>query len=52
MGALRTRMIEEMKLRNQIIGVDLSRCPSCREGTMIVVGDLPALSSSPRVDSS
>lgn len=36
----------------KIIGVDLSRCPCCREGTMIVVGDLPALSISPRVDSS
>jgi Putative transposase/Transposase zinc-binding domain len=33
-------------------GVDLSRCPCCHEGTMIVVGDLPALSSVPRWDSS
>jgi predicted Zn-ribbon and HTH transcriptional regulator len=36
----------------KIIGVDLSRCPSCREGTMIVVGDLPASSNLPRWDSS
>ncbi len=36
----------------KIIGVDLSRCPSCREGTMIVVGDLPASLNLPRWDSS
>jgi hypothetical protein len=36
----------------KIIGVDLTRCPCCREGTMIVVGDLPALSSALRWDSS
>jgi len=36
----------------KITGVDLSRCPCCHEGTMIVVGDLPALSSGPRWDSS
>jgi hypothetical protein len=36
----------------KITGVDLSRCPCCGEGRMIVVGDLPALSISPRVDSS
>jgi len=36
----------------KIIGGDLSRCPSCREGTMIVVGDLPASSNLPRWDSS
>ena len=36
----------------KITGVDLSRCPCCCEGRMIVVGDLPALSISPRVDSS
>jgi putative transposase/transposase-like zinc-binding protein len=36
----------------KITGVDLSRCPCCHEGTMIGVGDLPALSISPRVDSS
>jgi Putative transposase/Transposase zinc-binding domain len=32
--------------------VDLSRCPCCHEGTMIVVGELPAASSVPRWDSS
>lgn len=36
----------------KITGVDLSRCPCCCKGMMIVVGDLPALSISPRVDSS
>ena len=36
----------------KLTGVDLSRCPSCYEGTMIMVGDLPALSSLPRWDSS
>ncbi len=32
----------------KITGVDLSRCPCCREGTMITIGDLPARSSFPR----
>jgi hypothetical protein len=36
----------------RITGVDLSRCPSCRKGTMIVVGDLPPTSSPSRWDSS
>ena len=36
----------------KLTGVDLSRCPCCYEGTMIMVGDLPALSSLPRWDSS
>ena len=36
----------------KITGVDLSRCPCCRKGTMMVVSDLAALSISPRVDSS
>jgi hypothetical protein len=36
----------------KLTGVDLSRCPCCHEGTMIVVGDLPASSSSPSWDSS
>jgi len=36
----------------KITGVDLSRCPCCHEGTMIVVGDLVRLSSLPRWDSS
>ena len=36
----------------KITGLDLSRCPCCHEGTMIVVGDLPVLSSLGRWDSS
>jgi hypothetical protein len=36
----------------KITGIDLTRCPCCHEGTMIVVGDLPASSSLPRWDSS
>jgi hypothetical protein len=36
----------------KLTGVDLSRCPCCHEGTMIVVGDLPPSSSLPRWDSS
>ena len=32
----------------KVTGVDLSRCPCCHEGAMIAVGDLPALSISPR----
>jgi hypothetical protein len=35
-----------------ITGVDLSRCPCCHEGTMIIVGDLVRLSSLPSWDSS
>src|SRR2546425_8372571 len=36
----------------RITGIDLSRCPSCHNGTMIVVAELPPISSSPRWDSS
>lgn len=36
----------------KITGVDLNRCPCCGEGTMIIVGDLPALPSGVRWDSS
>jgi len=36
----------------ELTGIDLSRCPSCQKGTMIVVGDLPPISSSSRWDSS
>src|SRR5262245_52623843 len=36
----------------RIPGVDLSRCPCCPNGTMIIVGNLPALSSGLRWDSS
>jgi len=36
----------------ELTGIDLSRCPSCKHGTMIVVGELPPISSSSRCDSS
>jgi Putative transposase/Transposase zinc-binding domain len=36
----------------KITGVDLSRCPYCNKGTMIVVAELPPVSSLPRWDSS
>src|SRR5437870_2588635 len=36
----------------RITGIDLSRCPSCHNGTMIVVAELPPISRSPRWDSS
>lgn len=39
-------------LLRELTGIDLSRCPCCQKGTMIVVGNLPALSISSRVDSS
>jgi hypothetical protein len=51
--ALPHRSTESTKdLLLTITGIDLTRCPSCHEGTMIVVGDLPALSSRSRWDSS
>jgi len=36
----------------QITGIDLSRCPCCQKGTMIVVGDLIPILNSSRWDSS
>jgi len=36
----------------KITGVDLNRCPCCHVGTMIVLGDLPAMRNRPRWDSS
>jgi len=36
----------------QITGIDLSRCPCCHKGTMIVVGDLIPILPSSRWDSS
>ena len=39
-------------LLRELTGIDLSRCPRCQKGTMIVVGELPRTSSSPRWDSS
>ena len=39
-------------LLREITGIDLSRCPRCQKGTMIVVADLPPISNSSRWDSS
>jgi Putative transposase/Transposase zinc-binding domain len=39
-------------LLRELTGIDLSRCPSYRLGTMIVVGELPPRANSPRWDSS
>ena len=51
--ALPHRPVESAKdLLLKITGVDLSRCPCCREGTMTKVGELPAMPSSPHRDSS
>jgi Putative transposase len=51
--ALADRPVESAKdLLLQITGVDLSRCPCCHNGTMIVVGNLPRMSNSPQWDSS
>jgi len=36
----------------ELTGIDLSRCPSCKQGTMIVVGELPPRANSPQWDSS
>jgi Putative transposase len=36
----------------RITGLDLNRCPSCHNGTLIVVAELPPISSSSRWDSS
>ena len=36
----------------KITGIDLTRCPCCQNGTLIVVGELPRISSSSRWDSS
>jgi len=36
----------------ELTGIDLSRCPRCQNGTMIVVGELPRISRSPQWDSS
>jgi hypothetical protein len=36
----------------KITGVDLSRCPCCHQGTMMVVGELPAMPSRSPWDSS
>lgn len=39
-------------LLRELTGIDLSRCPRCQNGTMIVVGELPRISRSPQWDSS
>jgi len=39
-------------LLHELTGIDLSRCPSCKLGTMIVVGELARQASSLRWDSS
>jgi hypothetical protein len=36
----------------ELTGIDLSRCPRCQKGTMIVISDLSPISSSPPWDSS
>jgi len=36
----------------ELTGIDLSRCPSCKHGTMIVVGELPRIPRSAPWDSS
>jgi predicted Zn-ribbon and HTH transcriptional regulator len=36
----------------ELTGIDLSRCPSCKHGTMIVITELPRISRSPQWDSS
>jgi len=38
-------------LLRELTGIDLSRCPSCQKGTMIVVAELPRISSSSQWDS-
>ncbi len=39
-------------LLRELTGVDLSRCPCCQKGTMIVVAELPRIANSPQWDSS
>ena len=36
----------------ELTGIDLSRCPRCQKGTMIVVAELPRISRSAPWDSS
>jgi len=36
----------------ELTGIDLSRCPRCHTGTMLLVGELPRILSPPRWDSS
>jgi hypothetical protein len=39
-------------LLRELTGIDLSRCPRCHNGTMILVGELPRISNLPQWDSS
>ena len=32
-----------LELMRELTGIDLSRCPSCHQGTMIVISELPLL---------
>jgi Putative transposase/Transposase zinc-binding domain len=41
-----------LQLMRDLTGIDLSRCPCCQKGTMIVVGQLPRILPSPQWDSS
>ena len=41
-----------LDLLRELTGIDLSRCPSCKLGTMIIVGELTRQASSLRWDSS
>jgi hypothetical protein len=51
--ALPQRPIQSaIDLLRDISGIDLTRCPCCQNGTMIVVGDLPRVKHSPQWDSS
>jgi Putative transposase/Transposase zinc-binding domain len=48
--ALPERSAKELLLN--LTGIDLSRCPCCKHGMMVVVGELPPILGSPRWDSS
>jgi len=40
------------ELLRELTGIDLSRCPRCQNGTVIVIAELPPRSGSPRWESS
>lgn len=40
------------QLLHELTGLDLSRCPRCHNGTMLLVGELPRISTLPPWDSS
>ncbi len=33
------------ELLRELTGIDLNRCPSCKQGTMIIVAELPKISA-------